>query len=142
MWAFSLGGRSRSATNRNQAGPAAIVENSIFRCRFATLDAILVKHVFKYGIGRTVIPSRIVIEVQSDRSDRARADICTSPTTGLREKLKSNLKIRVFHSGTLVCKACARSLVEEPPPSPPPQAGEGAGCDAREHSHLPLHQPP
>jgi hypothetical protein len=99
--ALSLRGQSRSATNRNQVGLAAIVENSFLWCLFATLDGVLIEHVFRYGIRGTVVPSRIVIEVKSDRSDRANADIRASPAASLREELNSDFEIRVFHQNML-----------------------------------------
>jgi len=61
--ALSLRGPSRSAIDRNHAGFAAIVENSLQWRRITILDAVLVKDVFHDGIGRSAVPSRIVIEV-------------------------------------------------------------------------------
>src|SRR5260370_4417393 len=80
--ALSARGASRSARDCNQAGLAAIVENSLLRCRFAILDAVFVKHAFDDRIGRSVVPSRIMIEVESDSRDRASADIPASPPAG------------------------------------------------------------
>jgi len=95
--AVSLRELSRAATYHNQTGLAAIVEDPLLRSRFATLDAILVKHVFHYRIGRTAIPEWIVIEVQSDRRNRARADIRASPPAGGGKEFNSDLEIRMFH---------------------------------------------
>jgi hypothetical protein len=99
--ALSLRGPSRSATDRDQAGFAAVVENSLQRCRVAILEAVLVKHALHDGIGRAVIPGRIMIEVESDRRDRARADIRASPASGSRHEFNSDFEIRVFHQRIL-----------------------------------------
>jgi hypothetical protein len=99
--AFSLRGPSRGAIDGNQAGLAAIVENSLLRCRFAILDAILVKHVLHDGIRWAVVPSRIMIEVESDCCDGTSADIRASPAASLSQELNSDFEIRVFHQNIL-----------------------------------------
>src|SRR5712671_2406931 len=99
--ALSSRGLSRDATDGNQAGLAAVVENSLLRRRVAILHAVFVKHVLHHGIRRAVVPGRIVIEVQSDRRNRARADIGTSPAAGGGQEFDSDLEIRMFHQGIL-----------------------------------------
>jgi len=70
---------SRRAIDRDQAGFAAVIEISRLRCRIAILDAVLVEDVFHDGIGRAIIPSRVVIKAESDCSDRTRANIRAPP---------------------------------------------------------------
>jgi hypothetical protein len=82
-------------------GFPAIVENSFLRRRFATLDAILVKHAFDHGIWRSAVPKGIMIEVESDRRDRTTTDVRASPAAGLSEELNSDFEIRVFHQHML-----------------------------------------
>ena len=69
--------------------------------RVAILDAVFVKHVLHHGIGRAAIPSRIMVEVESDRRDRARADIGASPPAGGGQEFNSDLEIRMFHQAIL-----------------------------------------
>jgi hypothetical protein len=99
--ALSLRGLSRSATDGNQTGLAAVVENSLLWCRVEILDAVFVEHVLHHGIRRAVVPGGIVIEVQSDRRNRTRADIGASPAAGGGQEFDSDLEIRMFHQGIL-----------------------------------------
>jgi len=101
MWAPSLRGPSRRAIDCNQPALAAVVESSLLRCRIATLNAILIEYRFNHGIWRTVVPTRIVIEVKLDRNNRAGTNIRASPTTGGRQELRTNPEVRVFHLGIL-----------------------------------------
>ena len=64
MGALSSSGVSRSARDYNQAGLAAIVEDSVLRCRIAILNSALVKRMFHDGIGRAATPKPIVVEVE------------------------------------------------------------------------------
>ena len=101
-WGLSRYGDRREARSTiNQAGFAAVVENSLLRRRIAIFHPVLIKHVIHHRIRRTVIPSRIVIEVESDRRDRASADIRTLPTAGRGQEFNSDFEIRVFHQSIL-----------------------------------------
>src|SRR5260370_12398202 len=92
---------SRSATDGDQAALAAVVERSLLRCRVAILDAVFVKHVLHHGIGRAVIPSRIMVKVESDRGDRASADIGASPAASGGPEFNSYLLILIVRSRKL-----------------------------------------
>jgi hypothetical protein len=76
---LSLRGPSRRPIDYNQTGLTALVESSLLPRWIAILDAVFVKDMFHQGIRRPIIPSWIVIEVQSDRRNRASADIGASP---------------------------------------------------------------
>ena len=100
-WVLFFRGPSRRPIDYNQSGATALVESSLLRRRIAILDAVFVKNVFHQGIRWPIIPSWIVIEVQSDRRNCASANIGASPAAGGGEEFHSDFEIRVFHLGIL-----------------------------------------
>jgi hypothetical protein len=76
-----------------EAGFAAIVKSPVVGRRFATFDVVLVEDIFSNGVGRAIIPTRIVVQVEPDRGDRPKADIGASPTTGLSHELCSDSEV-------------------------------------------------
>ncbi len=82
-----------SSGDRNQADFAAVVKSPLPRSESTGFDTVLVKYLFCDRIGRTVIPSGIVIEVEFDRRNRASANVRTPPAAGSRQEFNSNFEI-------------------------------------------------
>jgi hypothetical protein len=85
--------KSTNSRDRDKTGFTAIVKSSLPRSQVAGFDTILIKDRLRDGIGRTVVPSRIVIKIELDRRDRASANVRTSPAAGSRQEFNSNFEI-------------------------------------------------
>src|SRR5215208_3848725 len=60
-------------------GATAVVIGPVCRSRRYSLDVIFVENVLDDPVRRTIVPARVVIEVEPYRRDRSRPDIRATP---------------------------------------------------------------
>lgn len=65
--------------------------------RFTAFDVAFVEDRFDDGVRRTVVPPRIMIQIEPNRGDRPCPDIGAAPAAGRSHELAADTKIRVLH---------------------------------------------